>query len=61
MDYEWIEKTILKKSDKKNKKKTENQRQNAACEQKNHQRENKIQFKQKPRPRMSCEWIGKTI
>ena len=35
MDYEWIEKTILKKSDKKWKK-TENQCQNAACEQKNY-------------------------
>ena len=34
MDYEWIEKTILKKSDKKNKKKTENQCQNAALKQK---------------------------
>ena len=32
MDYEWIEKTIFKKI--KNKKKTENQCQNAACEQK---------------------------
>ena len=29
--------------------------------QKNHWREMKIQFKQKTRPRMSCEWIGKTI
>ena len=36
MDYEWIEKTILNKSDQKNKKQTENQCQNAACEQKNH-------------------------
>ena len=35
MDYEWIEKTILKKSDQKNKKKPENQCQNAACKQKN--------------------------
>ena len=34
MGYEWIEKTILKKSDKKIRKKTENQCQNAACEQK---------------------------
>ena len=35
MDYEWIEKTILKKSQiKKIGKKTENQCQNAACEQK---------------------------
>ena len=41
MDCEWIEKTILRKSDK-NKKKTENQRQNAACEQKNHKQEIKI-------------------
>ena len=32
-DYEWIGKTILKKSDEKNKK-GENQCQNAACEQK---------------------------
>ena len=36
MDYEWIEKTIFKKSDKNKEKKTENQCQNAACEQKNH-------------------------
>ena len=37
MDYEWIEKTIFKKIRSKNKKKkTENQCQNAACEQKNH-------------------------
>ena len=36
MDYEWIEKTILKKSDQKIRKKTENQCQNAASEQKNH-------------------------
>ena len=35
MDYEWIQKTIFKKSEQKNKKKTENQYQNAACEQKN--------------------------
>ena len=35
MYYEWIEKTILKKSEQKNKY-TENQSQNAACEQKNH-------------------------
>ena len=33
MEYERIEKTILKKSDQK-RKKTENQCQNAACEQK---------------------------
>ena len=57
-----LRKTILNKSDKKNmKKKTENQCQNAACAQKNHPREMKIQFKQKTRPRMSCEWIGETI
>ena len=36
MDYEWIEKTILKKSDQKIRKKTKYQCQNAACEQKNH-------------------------
>ena len=37
MDYEWIEKTICKKkSDQKNLKKTEDQCQGAACEQKNH-------------------------
>ena len=36
MDYEWIGKTILKKNQIKNKEKTENQCQNAACEQKNH-------------------------
>ena len=35
MDYEWIEKTILKKSDQKNKKKNRKSKcQNAACEQK---------------------------
>ena len=34
MDYESIGKTISKKSDQKNFKKTENQCQNAACEQK---------------------------
>ena len=34
MGYERIQKTILKKSEQKNKKKTENQYQNAACEQK---------------------------
>ena len=33
-DYEWIWKTISKKNQIKNKKKTENQCQNAACEQK---------------------------
>ena len=37
MDYEWIEKTILKNQIKKiRKKKQKNQCQNAACEQKNH-------------------------
>ena len=36
MDYERIEKTISKKSDQKIEKKTKNQCQNAACEQKNH-------------------------
>ena len=37
MNYEWIEKTILKKADQKiRKKKTKKQCQNAACEQKNH-------------------------
>ena len=35
MDYEWIEKTFLKNQIK-NKKKTENQCQNAAYEHKNH-------------------------
>ena len=34
MDYEWTEKTNLKKSDKKPEKKTENQCRNSACEQK---------------------------
>ena len=37
MDYEWIEKTIFTKNQtKKIRNKTENQCQNAACEQKNH-------------------------
>ena len=48
MDFECIEKTILKRSDQKNKKKkTENQCQNAACEQKNRivRNENLIQTK----------------
>ena len=35
IDYEWIQKNILRKSEQKNKKKkTENQYQNTACEQK---------------------------
>ena len=41
MDYEWIQKTIFKKSEK-NRKKTENQYQNAACELKNPYRDMKI-------------------
>ena len=37
MNYEWIEKTILKKSDQKIRKKNKKKQcQNAACEQKNH-------------------------
>ena len=37
-----LRKPFLKKSYQKNKKKTENQCQNAACEQKNHKQEMKI-------------------
>ena len=61
MDYEWIEKTILKKQIKK-KKKTENQCQNAARETKKPlaRNENLSQTKNY-RPIMSREWIGKTI
>ena len=55
MDYEWIGKTISKNQ----MKKTENQFQNAACE--NHQPAMKIWFIQKTRTRMKYEWIGKTI
>ena len=36
-------------------KKTENQGQNAACEQQ------KLARKRKTRPRMNNEWVGKTI
>ena len=44
------------------KRKTENQCQNAACEQKNHltTNGNLVQTKQN-RTRMNYEWIGKTI
>ena len=55
-----LEKQFLKNQIKKLKK-NENQCQNAACEQKNHQREMKIWFKQKTRPRMNLEWIGKSF
>ena len=54
-----LRKPFLRKSHQKNLKKTENQCQNAACEGKKPLarkfNSNKI------RPRMSCEWIGKTI
>ena len=47
MDYEWIEKTILKKSDQQIRKKTGNQCQNSACKQKKPlaRNENSIQTK----------------
>ena len=45
MNYEWIEKILLKKSNPKNWKKTKNQSENAACEQKNHQWESEVLFK----------------
>ena len=47
MDYEWIEKTIFKKIRYKNKKKTENQYQNAACEQKTTSEKWKFSLNQK--------------
>ena len=46
--------------DKKIKKKTENQSQNATCEQKSTSKKNLVQRK-KSRPRMNFELIGKTI
>ena len=42
MDYEWIEKTILKKNQIKKYEKKQNQCQNAAYERKNHYREMKF-------------------
>ena len=52
---------LEKKSDPKNRKNNKNQSEIAACEQKNHKREIEIWFKQKTRPRMNYQWIGKTI
>ena len=42
-------------------KKTENQCQSAACEQKNQYREREILFKLKTRPKMNYELIEKTF
>ena len=57
-----LRKPFLKNQIKKRKKKTENQCQNAACEQKKTTSEKlKFDSNKKIRPRMSCEWIGKTI
>ena len=54
-----LEKPFLKKSDEK---KTENQCQNAARENKKTTSEIcNFDSKKKTRSRMSCEWIGKTI
>ena len=61
MDYEWIGKTIFKKSDQKTKNKTENQCQNAASENKKPVVGNVNLILTKTRPRMNYEWIGKTI
>ena len=59
MDYEWIEKTILKKSDKKIRKKNKINVEIPHVNKKT--TSEKIYFKQKTWRRMSCEWIGKTI
>ena len=58
-----LRKPFLKKLDKKNKKKTQNQCQNAACEQKKPLARNKnlIQIKKLGLWIRPCEWIGKII
>ena len=56
-----LRKPFLRKSDQKNKKNTENQCKNAACEQKTTSEKLKFNSNKKNRPRMSCEWIGETM
>ena len=46
---------------KKSHKKTENQRQNAACEQETTSKKEKFSSIKKTRPRLNYEWNGKTI
>ena len=60
-DQEWSMSELEKPISKNQMKKTENQCQNAVCEQKNQKREKEIWFKRKTRPRMNYEWIAKTI
>ena len=61
MDYEWIEKTILKNHIKKQEKKQKINVKMPHVNKKTISEKLNFNANKKIRPRMSCEWIGKTI